>query len=47
MSKKTQKDLDHQANQRNPNNYAYKKAQDNHSVQLNPNNSKFQPKKGD
>lgn len=46
MSKKTQKDLDHHANQRNPNSKAYKEAQDNRANQLNPNNHRFQPKKG-
>lgn len=45
MSQYTQKDLDHHANQCNPNNQAYQKAQDNRSNQLNPNNSLYRGKK--
>ena len=36
--KMTQKQLDHHANQSNPNNPAFKAARDNHANQLNPNN---------
>lgn len=49
MPNKTQKDLDHHANQCNLNNKAHKEAQDNRANQLNPNNHRFQskqPKKG-
>lgn len=45
MSTQTQKQLDHHANQKNPNNDAYQKAMDNRSNQLNPNNSRYQGKK--
>lgn len=41
----TQKNLDHHANQLNPNNQAYQKALDNRSNQLNPNNYRYQGKK--
>lgn len=39
--KMTQKQLDHHANQSNPNNPAFKAARDNHANQLNPNNPEF------
>lgn len=39
--KMTQKQLDHHANQLNPNNPAFKAARDNHANQLNPNNPEF------
>ena len=38
----TQEQLDHYANQNNPNNDAYQANQDNHANQLNPNNSAYQ-----
>lgn len=38
----TQEQLDHYANQNNPNNDAYQANQDNHTNQLNPNNSAYQ-----
>lgn len=38
----SQQDLNHHANQLNPNNEAYKVAQDNHANQLNPNNPAYQ-----
>lgn len=38
----TQAQLDHYANQNNPNNVAHQAENDNHSDQLNPNNEKFQ-----
>ncbi|MBQ3579853.1 MAG: hypothetical protein II975_02535 [Bacteroidales bacterium] len=41
----TQQQLDHYANQHNPNNRAYKANNDNHANQLNPNNSEFKGKK--
>ena len=37
----TQKQLDHHANQLNPNNPAYRAARDNRANQLNPNNPEF------
>lgn len=40
-----QKNLNHHANQLNPNNPAYQKALDNRSNQLNPNNPRYQGKK--
>lgn len=39
--KMTQKQLDHHANQSNPNNPAFKAARDNHANQLNPNNPEY------
>jgi hypothetical protein len=42
----TQEQLDHYANQNNPNNQAYQSDLDNHADQLNPNNDKYnEPKK--
>lgn len=43
VSSKThsQSELDHYANQNNPNADAYKDNNDNHSNQLNPNNEKY------
>lgn len=38
----TQSELDHYANQNNPNNAAYQAENDNHAEQLNPNNDKYQ-----
>ena len=38
----TQKELDHHANQLNPNNQAYQDRLDNRSDQLNPNNQKYE-----
>ena len=38
----TKQQLDHYANQNNPNNKAYKANLDNHSNQLNPNNNNYQ-----
>ena len=38
----TKRQLDHHANQLNPNNPAYKAARDNRSNQLNPNNPEYQ-----
>jgi hypothetical protein len=38
----TQQQLDHYANQNNPNNEAYQADLDNHADQLNPNNDKHQ-----
>lgn len=46
MSNKTQANLDHHANQMNPNNQAYQARMNNHSCQLNPNNWRYQPPKG-
>ena len=40
-SKRSQPDLDHHANQKNPNNRAYKATQDNRANQLNPNNPAY------
>ncbi len=40
-SKRSQRDLDHHANQKNPNNRAYKAAEDNRANQLNPNNPAY------
>ncbi len=37
----TWEQLNHHANQSNPNNRAYQQNNDNHSNQLNPNNSKY------
>ena len=37
----TKQQLNNYANQRNPNNTAYKANLDNHSNQLNPNNSRY------
>lgn len=47
MSKKkmSQADLNHHADQMNPNNYQYKARMDNRSKQLNPNNPLFQGEK--
>ncbi len=36
-----QKQLDHHANQKNPNSQAYKAAMDNHANQKNPNNALY------
>ena len=38
----TQDQLDHYANQNNPNNDAYQADLDNHADQLNPNNDEYQ-----
>ncbi|HAQ55904.1 MAG TPA: hypothetical protein DCR44_00630 [Acholeplasmatales bacterium] len=38
----TQQELDHYANQNNPNSTAHQAGEDNHSEQMNPNNEKFQ-----
>ena len=38
----TQQQLDHYANQHNPNNSAYWAELDNHANQLNPNNERYQ-----
>lgn len=38
----TQEQLDHYANQNNPNNDAHQSDLDNHADQLNPNNDKHQ-----
>lgn len=46
MSNKTQENLNHHANQMNPNNQAYQDRMNNHSNQLNPNNWRYQPPKG-
>lgn len=43
----TQEQLDHYANQNNPNNDAYQADNDNHSDQKNPNNDKYQGKDED
>lgn len=45
MKKMTQQQLNHHANQKNPNNKAYKAAQNNRANQLNPNNYRYQGKK--
>lgn len=45
MTAKTQQQLDHHANQKNPNNYTHQRALDNRSNQLNPNNKLYQGKK--
>ena len=37
-------ELDHYANQHNPNSDAYKAENDNHSNQLNPNNEEYKGK---
>lgn len=37
----SQSELDHHANQLNPNNHEYRAAMDNHANQLNPNNSEY------
>ena len=38
----SQQELDHYANQHNPNNSAYWADLDNHANQLNPNNERYQ-----
>lgn len=38
----TQEQLDHYANQNNPNNDAFQDDLDNHADQLNPNNDEYQ-----
>lgn len=38
----TQQQVNHYANQNNPNNAAYRANQNNHSNQCNPNNSNYQ-----
>lgn len=40
----TNSQLNHYANQHNPNNDAWKSNNDNHSNQLNPNNDNYQGK---
>lgn len=40
----SQSELDHYANQNNPNSDAYKAENDNHSNQLNPNNEEYRGK---
>jgi len=37
----SQEELDHHANQHNPNNPAYRERMNNHAEQLNPNNWKY------
>ena len=41
-SKRNRSDLDHHANQKNPNNPAHTAARNNRSNQLNPNNQAYQ-----
>jgi len=41
MSKYTKEQLDHYANQNNPNNHNYQDRFDNHSNQCNPNNDEY------
>ncbi len=41
----TQVNLNHHANQMNPNNYQYQARMDNHANQLNPNNKLYQGNK--
>ncbi len=38
----SQANLNHQADQMNPNNYQYQARMDNHANQLNPNNKLYQ-----
>ncbi|MGI6106986.1 MAG: hypothetical protein ACOX8B_03530 [Lachnospiraceae bacterium] len=38
----TQQQMDHHANQGNPNSREYKDAMDNHANQMNPNNSAYE-----
>ena len=42
----TQSQMDHHANQCNPNNDAYKASMDNHTNQCNPNNSEYRGEGG-
>ena len=42
----TQSQMNHHANQENPNNSAYKSAQNNHANQCNPNNSAYNSSRG-
>ena len=41
MSKYTKEQLDHYANQNNPNNHNYQDRFDNHGNQCNPNNDEY------
>ncbi|MBQ3721008.1 MAG: hypothetical protein II850_08530 [Fibrobacter sp.] len=41
----TQADLNHHADQMNPNNYQYQLRMNNHADQLNPNNKLYQGRK--
>jgi len=43
----TQEELDHHANQLNPNNDEHQAALDNHSNQLNPNNDEYWHSRGE
>lgn len=43
----SQSQMDHHANQSNPNNAAYHAAQDNHANQSNPNNSAYDSSRGE
>jgi hypothetical protein len=43
----TQEQLDHYANQNNPNNEEYQANLDNHSNQLNPNNDEYWHSRGE
>lgn len=43
--KTKQSNLNHPANQMNPNNIQYQQRLDNHANQLNPNNSRYQGEK--
>lgn len=43
----TQQQLDHYANQHNPNNAAYQAEMDNHSNQCNPNNDAYWSSRGE
>ena len=45
-SNHTQSQMDHHANQCNPNNDAYKASMDNHANQCNPNNSEYRGEGG-
>ena len=42
----TQSQMNHHANQENPNNSAYKSAQNNHANQCNPKNSAYNSSRG-
>ncbi len=44
-SNQSQANLNHHADQMNPNNYQYQARMDNHANQLNPNNKLYQGEK--